>query len=410
MSRTEPSSRRLILLVLTGAVVVAAAWFTRPWLRQAIGRHRALNAPWVDRDEALQLIQEARQPAALIQELWQTGRITHRRAAFEAAALPRIREAIPEALQTKLLDEAATDPDMSLREAALGGLRDLAAPARLAMVTRQLTDVDPELRRLGLDHLGRLGGLRQVPWVLPLLADPEPRIALLADAVLRRWSGTDQGLRLSLAPVQPSLLVTPEPSAELLGKIRTAARGWESWWSTNAARAGAPPISLEPSASGMLPSLHAPDARLTFTGLLHPRGGPVQLTNLTGLRGKKVLLNFWATWCSACLVELPTLRELQQRHPDGLVIVGVCLDRVDEADSGELRKRVAAFVGRQRLNYPVWLDPDSELGACFDGGELPTNVLLDAAGRVRRRFVGERSLSVWEVMLRELDAPAKAAP
>lgn len=406
----EPSSRRLMLLVAAGAVVVVAAWFTRPWLGRVVGRHRALNASWVERDETLRLIQETRQPAALIQELWQTGRLTHRRAAFEAAALPTIRETIPEALQTRLLDEAAADPDMSLREAALGRLRDLATPARLAMVTRQLTEVDPELRRLGLDHLGRLGGLRQVPWVLPRLADPEPRVALLADAVLRRWSGADRGLRLSLAPVQPSLLVTPEPSAELLAKIRETARDWESWWSTNAARIATPPIPMEPPASGMLPSLYVPDSGLTFTGLLHPRGGPVQRTNLTGLRGKKVLLNFWATWCSACLVELPTLRELQHRHPRDLVIVGVCLDRMDEADAGELRKRVAAFVGRQRFNYPVWLDPDSELGACFDGGELPTNVLLDAEGRVRRRFVGERSLAVWEAMLRELDAPARAAP
>jgi hypothetical protein len=65
---------------------------------------------------------------------------------------------------------------------------------------------------------------------------------------------------------------------------------------------------------------------------------------------------------------------------------------------------VARAVQARGINYPVLLDPDNEVGGRFNGGELPTTVILDASGRVRRRFIGERSLKVFKAMLAEAAA------
>jgi len=141
-----------------------------------------------------------------------------------------------------------------------------------------------------------------------------------------------------------------------------------------------------------------------------------------------VLLNFWTTWCTACLTELSTLNELQQKHADDLVILGISLDGVpdehghipgvsasqtqadDEAAAHrptfeKIRKQVQGVVQKRGLAYRVLLDPQNRVGGRFNGGELPTNVLIDAGGHVRRRFIGARTLDVLNAMISEI-APA----
>jgi thiol-disulfide isomerase/thioredoxin len=145
-----------------------------------------------------------------------------------------------------------------------------------------------------------------------------------------------------------------------------------------------------------------------------------------------VLLNFWATWCSACLTEIPDLVELQKRYTNRLVVIGISLDGVpdehghvggmegsDAADAhsqdglkpeegphGPTLAKIQANVTRvakaRGITYQVWLDPKNTVGSRFNGGELPTNVLIDPAGNVRRRFIGTRSLAAWEGMIAEL--------
>lgn len=144
-------------------------------------------------------------------------------------------------------------------------------------------------------------------------------------------------------------------------------------------------------------------------------------------------MNFWATWCPSCLGEIPDLVALQEQHRDTLTILGVSLDLVpdehghigghssarvatqrdgDQADhashrpGASLRERVRAKVARtvqaRGINYTVLLDETNEVGGRFNGGELPTTVILDAGGVLRRRFVGPRGLAVLEAMIAEL--------
>ena len=78
----------------------------------------------------------------------------------------------------------------------------------------------------------------------------------------------------------------------------------------------------------------------------------------------------------------------------------------EKADAAALRTRVGQFVKSKGINYPVLLDPKNAVGARYNGGELPTNVLIDPEGNVRRRFIGARSRKVLEDMISKISRPA----
>ena len=111
-------------------------------------------------------------------------------------------------------------------------------------------------------------------------------------------------------------------------------------------------------------------------------------------RGKVVLLNFWATWCGPCKVEMPRFMEWQKEYgARGLQVIGVSID-----DSAAPAR---ALVEKLHLNYPVVMG-DAKLGERY-GGVLgvPVTFLIDRAGSVRARFDGEEHLAAEERQVRE---------
>lgn len=109
---------------------------------------------------------------------------------------------------------------------------------------------------------------------------------------------------------------------------------------------------------------------------------------LSSLKGKAVMVNFWATWCEPCKIEMPWLVELQDKYrKDGFEIVGVAMD-----DSGQ--KEIAEFVRKMKVNYTVVIGSEkvADLYGGLDG--LPTNFFLDRNGKVIDSFKGLRSESV----------------
>lgn len=108
------------------------------------------------------------------------------------------------------------------------------------------------------------------------------------------------------------------------------------------------------------------------------------------LKGKVVVLDFWATWCPPCRAEIPGYVELQKQYgKDGLVIVGASADEAGPAV-------VKEFAAKMGINYTM-LMADEAISTAFGGVEaLPTTFLIDRNGHIRDRKVGMEHKAEYE--------------
>ena len=114
-------------------------------------------------------------------------------------------------------------------------------------------------------------------------------------------------------------------------------------------------------------------------------------------RGRVVMVNFWATWCGPCRVELPHLSRLHDKYrASGFLLLGVNIDE-DPAQA----KALAAKLG---LRFPVLLDTDKRVVGTYDLAAMPATVLIDKDGRVRHLHRGYREgvEAVYEQQVRDL--------
>lgn len=117
----------------------------------------------------------------------------------------------------------------------------------------------------------------------------------------------------------------------------------------------------------------APDFALPRLG-----GGTVTLESL---RGHPVLLNFWATWCPACRVEMPYLQSVyDELSGSGLVVLGIDIQEKEEV--------VRGFMQEEGLSFPIALDLDGKVTSRYGVRPIPTSFLIDKEGVIRGIRVG----------------------
>jgi thiol-disulfide isomerase/thioredoxin len=111
---------------------------------------------------------------------------------------------------------------------------------------------------------------------------------------------------------------------------------------------------------------------------------------LSSLRGKAVLVNFWATWCEPCKIEMPSLVDMQKKYgPQGLQIVGVAMDDADD-------KEISTFTHKMGVNYMV-LRGTEKVGDLYGGiQQLPMTYYLDRSGKVVDSTLGMAGEATFE--------------
>jgi len=122
------------------------------------------------------------------------------------------------------------------------------------------------------------------------------------------------------------------------------------------------------------------------------------LTDLNGkswtlkdLKGKVVLLNFWATWCPPCRKEMPDLETLTRRFgPQGLIILGI---------DDEEAEKVKPFIAQQGITYPVLLDPGRKVNTLFGIEGIPKTFVYDRDGNIVAQSIDMRTQKQFLEML-----------
>ena len=117
--------------------------------------------------------------------------------------------------------------------------------------------------------------------------------------------------------------------------------------------------------------------------LSDPTGRPVSLSEF---RGKIVFINFWTTWCLACVIEMPSMEKLHQRFKDkDFMMVAINLQ--------ESAARVKQFYEEYKLTFTALLDITGDVGAALGIRSIPTTFILDKNGRIIGKALGPRE---WE--------------
>lgn len=164
--------------------------------------------------------------------------------------------------------------------------------------------------------------------------------------------------------------------------------GWANWeyrkQAAERALASAAKGELIPSAGGMpqyiTPLIGKPAPSFALENLSGKK------VSLADYKGKALLINFWATWCTPCKIETPWLVELRNQYaPQGFEIIGISADDIDRGDPQKLvdeKKEIAHFVEQQHMPYPVLIEGD-KISQPYGGlDSLPTSFFVDRQGKV----------------------------
>ncbi|PFN96149.1 alkyl hydroperoxide reductase [Bacillus sp. AFS076308] len=149
-----------------------------------------------------------------------------------------------------------------------------------------------------------------------------------------------------------------------------------------------PKTATEASAAkeGLSIGASAPDFELkTLTG---------DTVKLSQLKGKKVMLNFWATWCPPCKAEMPEMEQFSKQIGDDTVILAVNID--PQLD-------VQGFVNENKITFPILLDAEDKVNEAYQILSIPTTYFINSKGIIQNKYTGSMKLDVMKKYTQELN-------
>jgi cytochrome c biogenesis protein CcmG, thiol:disulfide interchange protein DsbE len=115
---------------------------------------------------------------------------------------------------------------------------------------------------------------------------------------------------------------------------------------------------------------------------------------LSDLKGKPVMVNFWASWCGPCRLEIPLIEEAYQTYDSQMVVLAV--------NDDESKEIIRDFIEETGITFPILLDPGGRTAALYQVSGLPTTFFIDKEGIIRGVYMGNLSRSVLERNMRKI--------
>jgi len=142
---------------------------------------------------------------------------------------------------------------------------------------------------------------------------------------------------------------------------------------------------------GLVKGDMAPDFELTTLD-----GEKVQLSDL---KGKKIIVNFWATWCPPCKAEMPHMQNYYEdfAKDENVEILAVNLTSGDKVES------VQNFVEDYGLTFPIPMDVEGKVGKTYQAITIPTSYMIDTQGRIQNKIVGPMDENMMKDFVSNLD-------
>lgn len=373
-----------------------------------------------------ELAGDAGNPAGNLTRMWRSGNLTARVFVMNYLKTNLHKEPPLVGQMAAVIAEAARDPDVDVREPAFNLLAESKQPESLALLRQQLLDLDPAVRVLALQQLYEAADSNDVPVAISLLDDSDPRVVVQAALLLHRTTGCDFGIRTSQAIPRFAPLEGEPPPPPDMEPIQRGVQLWHEWWTRHHGEFPEP-VKLLRADPFALP--------IKDFALEDSNGRRVRLSDF---RGKTVLLCFWKTGDSVIFDDLATLKALQAQASQRLAVVGVAFDstvgpqdcdgdedmpmHMDHAPmtmSGDhshmimnaspalaaMKSAVGDYISRMQIPFPVVVEQKGATVFRFNVQEIPTYILIDADGHLRRRFIGSRNLAAFKAMVAEAATP-----
>lgn len=127
--------------------------------------------------------------------------------------------------------------------------------------------------------------------------------------------------------------------------------------------------------------------------------------SLSSYKGRPLVVDFWATWCGPCKVEIPWFEKLHDQYASqGLEIIGVSADDLDRDDPAKLfteKRDIADFAAKMHMNYPILIDAESIENAYGGLDALPTTFFIDRNGKIVASTIGLAPRDVIEANIKK---------